>query len=347
MEQRHQLLALLKTACADGARQAIACEQLSLSVRTIQRWKKHQNGDKRIGQGRVPHNKFSDRDNEVLLAVLNSPAYSDYPPSQIVPRLADEGRYLASESTLYRLLAKENQCRHRGASRVKRNNKPKAVCATKPNQLYSWDITYLPSAVRGLYFFLYVFIDIFSRKIVGWQVHHVQSSELAAACLKDICYREGIERDQVVLHSDNGTPMKGVSMLSMMQSLGIVPSFSRPSVSDDNPFIESFFRTTKYAPTYPDYFQDINAAREYFEQFIHWYNEQHRHSGIKFVTPAQRHRGEDDLILQKRKAVYEKAKAKFPQRWNGRATRNWSWVKSVSLNPDKKNLQKIALAEVV
>jgi len=347
MAQRQSLLALLKTACADGARQTVACKQLSLSVRTIQRWKKQTTGDKRIGYGRVPHNKFSDSDNETLLSLMNSPTYSDCPPSQIVPRLADEGRYLASESTLYRLLAKENQCRHRSASRVKRNNKPKAVCATKPNQLYSWDITYLPGAVRGMYFFLYVYIDIFSRKIVGWQVHHSQSSELAAACLKDICCREGIERDQVVLHSDNGSPMKGVSMLSMMQSLGIVPSFSRPGVSDDNPFIESFFRTTKYAPTYPDYFQDINDARAYFEKFIYWYNEQHRHSGIKFVTPAQRHRREDVVILQKRNAVYENAKLEFPQRWNGRATRNWDWIESVSLNPDKKMLQKTTLAEVV
>jgi len=347
MEHRKQLLALLKTACADGAKQTTACQQLGLSVRTIQRWKKQTVGDKRIGHGRVPHNKFSDSDNEIAMSLMNSPAYSDYPPSQIVPRLADEGRYLASESTLYRLLAKENQCRHRSANSVKRNNKPKAVCATKPNQLYSWDITYLPSAVRGLYFFLYVFIDIFSRKIVGWQVHHTQSSELASACLKDICNREKIKRDQVVLHSDNGSPMKGVSMLSMMQSLGIVPSFSRPSVSDDNPFIESFFRTTKYAPTYPDYFHDIDDARAYFEKFITWYNEQHRHSGIKFVTPAQRHRGEDALVLQKRKAVYENAKAEFPQRWNGRATRNWNRIESVSLNPDKKKSQNLALAEVV
>jgi len=347
MEHRKQLLALLKTACADGAKQTTACQQLGLSVRTVQRWNKQAVGDKRIGHGRVPHNKFSDSDNETVLSLMNSPAYSDCPPSQIVPRLADEGRYLASESTLYRLLAKENQCRHRSASRVKRNNKPKAVCATKPNQLYSWDITYLPSAVRGLYFFLYVFIDIFSRKIVGWQVHHTQSSELAGACLKDICNREKIGRDQVVLHSDNGSPMKGVSMLSMMQSLGIVPSFSRPSVSDDNPFIESFFRTTKYAPTYPDYFQNIDDARAYFEKFITWYNEQHRHSGIKFVTPAQRHRGEDGLVLEKRKAVYAKAKAEFPQRWNGRATRNWERIDSVSLNPDKKKCQNLALAEVV
>jgi len=347
MAQRQSLLVLIEEARENGARQAPACDILGLTVRTVQRWKQQATGDQRVGHSRVPHNKLSESQNETLLEVMNSPAYRDCPPSQIVPRLADERRYLASESTLYRLLAKENQLQHRHASNSKRHNKPKAVVATKPNQLYSWDITYLPSAIVGLFFFLYVFIDIFSRKIVGWQVHECQSSEHGAACLKDICYRERIEPNQIVLHSDNGSPMKGISMISMMQLLGIVPSFSRPSVSDDNPFIESFFRTTKYAPQYPGYFQDINAAREYFEEFFTWYNEQHRHSGIKFVTPSQRHQGEDRVILQKRNDVYEKAKAEFPERWNGRATRNWDWIESVSLNPDKKKCQKTTLAEAV
>jgi len=347
MAQREPLLAMINEACINGARQAPACEILGLTVRTVQRWKPQVTGDQRVGQGRVPHNKLSKAQNETLLDVMNSPVYRDCPPSQIVPRLADEGRYLASESTLYRLLAKENQLQHRHASRVAKKNKPKAVVATAPNQLYSWDITYLPRSILGMYYFLYVFIDIFSRKIVGWQIHESQRSEYAAACLKDICRREGIERDQLVLHSDNGTPMKGISMLSMMQLLGIVPSFSRPSVSDDNPFIESFFRTTKYAPQYPGYFQDLPDARRYFEKFVTWYNEQHRHSGIKFVTPSQRHRGEDMVILEKRKEVYEKAKAQYPKRWNGRAIRNWDWIDSVSLNPDRKKSQKIILAEVV
>ena len=190
-----------------------------------------------------------------------------------------------------------------------------------------------------------MFIDIFSRKIVGWQVYDSENSFYAAQLLEDICHREGIQGNQVVLHSDNGAPMKGASMLSMMQALGIVPSFSRPSVSDDNPYSEALFRTVKYVPRYPGHFDDIAEARDYFEQFVYWYNEQHCHSGIKFVTPAERHRGEDETILDKRKQVYEGAKAQYPERWNNRATRNWDRIESVSLNPGKGKSQNAALAE--
>jgi transposase InsO family protein len=279
------------------------------------------------------------------LTVMNSPSYRDLPPSQIVPRLADEGQYLASESTMYRVLREERQLQHRHASRVRAHARPAPVVASAPNQLYSWDITYLPRDIKGLFFYLYLFIDIFSRKIVGWQVYDSESSYHAAHLLKDICHREGIQANQVVLHSDNGAPMKGASMLSMMQALGIVPSFSRPGVSDDNPYSEALFRTVKYAPQYPGHFNDVAEAREYFERFVYWYNEEHCHSGIKFVTPAARHRGEDQAILDKRQQVYKGAKAHYPERWNNRATRNWDRIETVSLNPGKGKSQNAVLAE--
>lgn len=344
MSAREQILLLIGDACAGGARHANACAVLQLSVRTVQRWRGNSQGDQRSEGVRVPHNKLSDAQRTAILAVMNSPAYRDRPPSQIVPCLADDGTYLASESTLYRVLRDAQQRTHRLASCPCRHSRPAPLVATAANQLYSWDISYLPSLIQGLFFYLYFFIDIYSRKVVGWQVHDREGSDYAAELLQDIVAREGIRRDQLILHSDNGTPMKGVSMLSMMHLLGIVPSLSRPGVSDDNPYSESLFRTVKYAPPYPGYFTNVIEARAYFETFVAWYNTEHRHSGIQFVTPAQRHTGEDKGILLHRQRVYEAAKAQYPTRWNGRATRNWDHIATVHLNPEKGKSSQPAMA---
>lgn len=183
--------------------------------------------------------------------------------------------------------------------------------------------------------YLYLFMDIFSRKVVGWQVYETESSELASEVMRDICERENIARNQVVLHSDNGSPMKGATMLATLQALGVMPSFSRPAVSNDNPFSESIFKTLKYRPTYPRRpFENLLAARQWVDTFVHWYNEEHRHSAISFVTPAQRHAGLDAALLRKRVEVYEAAKARHPERWSG-STRNWQHVTIVHLNPEK------------
>jgi transposase InsO family protein len=156
-----------------------------------------------------PKNKYSELERKRLLAVVNSEEFCNLPPSQIVPRLADRGQFIGSESTLYRVLNAEGQLAHRGEERpAQRRYKPRALFATAPCQLFSWDISYLPSRIMGIYFYLYFFIDIFSRKIVGWQVYDVESSELAGEVIRDICIREGIQPNQVVLHSDNGSPMK-------------------------------------------------------------------------------------------------------------------------------------------
>jgi len=184
--------------------------------------------------------------------------------------------------------------------------------------------------------YLYLVIDIYSRKIVGWQIHHEELSELAADLMTDICQREQIKPNQVTLHSDNGSPMKGATMLATLQELGVVPSFSRPSVSNDNPFSESVFRTLKYRPEYPEKpFADISEARAWVNGFVQWYNNEHRHSGIKFTTPNERHTGKDIVILANRKLVYKKAKLANPSRWSGE-TRNWDKIGSVELNPENK-----------
>jgi transposase InsO family protein len=339
--QRGLVMALLSEAMVQGARQDRACAVVCLSQRTLQRWQRDaERGDQRPQRLQVPRNKLSAPEREHLVAVANSAEFGHLPPGQIVPRLADCGQYLASESTFNRVLKAHNQLRHRGAERpAHKRSKPRALFAVAPAELFSWDITYLPTRVRGQYFYLYLFMDIFSRKIVGWQIYETESSELAAEVMRDICQRENIAPHQVVLHSDNGSPMKGATMLATLQALGVMPSFSRPAVSNDNPYSESLFKTMKYRPNYPQHaFESLLAARQWVGHFVQWYNHEHRHSAIRFVTPGERHAGLDTALLRRRAHVYEAAKARHPERWSG-ATRNWHPIRIVYLNPDQHSAE--------
>lgn len=337
LPEREQIVHWVDEAQAAGARRHKACEVLALAPRTLQRWRESGTlkSDARTTRAYTPANALSDRERERVLAVANSAEFAVLPPSQIVPILAERGEYIASESTFYRILREAKQLKHRQASRPTTRHKPKALQATAPNQLYSWDITYLPTTIKGVFFYLYLFMDLYSRKIVGWQVYAQESSDWAADILRDIAEREGVDQHQVTLHSDNGGPMKGATMLATLQTLGIMPSFSRPCVSNDNPYSESLFRTLKYRPAYPNQpFSSITQARQWVAKFVEWYNVEHRHSAIRFVTPAQRHAGLDTAILVHRKEVYEAAKARHPARWS-QETRNWEPVQTVYLNPDK------------
>lgn len=334
---REQIIVLVNKACDSGARQSKACDIIGITCKTFQRWSVDGNlADGRLKPMREPANKLTELECQRLIKIANEADYAHLSPNQIVPTLADKGIYLASESTFYRVLEAHNQMNYRQKAKPNRQvKKPKALCATGPNQVFSWDISYLPTVVRGIFVYLYLVMDIFSRKIVGWQIYEEESSALAADLMKDICLREGILKDQVILHSDNGSPMKGATMLATLQELGVMPSLSRPSVSNDNPYSESLFRTLKYRPEYPEKpFDDLQDARDWMTIFVAWYNEEHLHSGIKFVTPGQRHRGEDIEILAKRKQVYTQAKLKNPNRWSG-DIRNWDRIEYVMLNPEK------------
>lgn len=295
-------------------------------------------GDQRkaAAQARRPVNALSAAEREEILRVCNMPAYRSLPPSQIVPRLADEGRYIASESSFYRVLRHADQVNRRGPAKAPcQAVRPQGFCARAPNQTWSWDITFLASSVRGQFYRLYMIEDIFSRKIVGWEVHTEERAEHASTLISKACLAEGVRRGQLALHADNGSPMKGATMLATLQRLGIVPSFSRPAVSDDNPYSESLFRTLKYSPAYPRRpFDSLDAARRWVHEFVTWYNHEHRHSAIQFVTPAQRHAGLDHELLRRRQALYAEAKARHPERWSG-PTRNWERTGEVWLNPPK------------
>jgi len=340
---------LIDEACAAGARQEQACALLGLSVRTPQRWRAEgavkSDGRAQAAQGRAPANRLAEAEREAIMEVVNRPEYARMPPSQIAPALADRGHYIASESTFYRVLREAGQLTPRGKSRAPTHRRPEPFQATAPNQLWSWDITYLATTVKGTFFYLYLIMDVFSRKIVGWEVFDRECAEHAATVFGKAHLREGVGADDLVLHSDNGAPMKGATMLATLQRLGVVPSFSRPSVSNDNPFSEALFKTLKYQPDFPARpFNSLDTSRQWVCGFVHWYNEEHHHSALKFVTPAQRHRGEDARLLMDRHLLYEAAKQKHPERWSG-PTRNWAPEKIVFLNPGRPAKTEVDVTE--
>jgi transposase InsO family protein len=282
-----------------------------------------------------PATKLKPEERERILETCNEQEYQSLPPSQIVPTLSDKGTYIASESTFYRVLKEADRIHRRGKRQgPRRVSKPEAYKATGPNQIWSWDITILATLISGKFYRLYLVMDIYSRKIVGWEIHENETADKASLLIRKACLLEGVSERGLVLHSDNGSPMKGATMLATLKKLGVVPSFSRPSVSNDNPYSESLFGTMKYTPAFPSKpFECLDAARDWVYDFVRWYNEEHRHSSIKFVTPTQRHSGVEESILANRKAVYEAAKQRNPERWN-RETGNWVLVAEVWLNPD-------------
>jgi putative transposase len=324
---------LVEEAVAAGSRLFAACKTVGLSVRTHQRWVTAA-VDGRHGPNRAPANSLSAVERQRIVTVATSPRFRDKSPTQIVPLLADEGCYIGSESTIYRVLRAAKLQTRRGRQRPV-TSRLREHAADGPWQLASWDITYLRSHQRGAFFFLYMVQDVWSRKILGWEVHDVESSDLAAALIERI-RREHPEKNLAgwILHSDNGAPMKGATMLATLQRLGVVASFSRPRVSDDNPFIEALFRTLKYWPEYSvSGFASVDDARQWVSRFVDYYNHDHQHSGIGFVAPADRHAGNDVSILEGRRAVYARAKGFHPERWSGNA-RPWSRPLVVTLNPE-------------
>lgn len=338
---------LIQEAIQSGARCARACWVLNLSVRTYQRWVR---GGEVKGDGRPlaerpePANKLSGAEQQQVLAICHAPEFASLPPSQIVPRLADRGEYIASESSFYRILRAADQQHHRGRARPPRQPAaPPSHCANKPCRVWSWDITWLPGPIRGQFFYLYLILDLYSRKIVGWEVYEREAAELGAVVVRRAVWAEQCVGEPLVLHADNGGPQKGSTLRVTLDALGIEASYSRPRVSDDNPFSEALFRTCKYRPKYPRRGSgSLQAARQWTLAFVHWYNHEHRHSGIRYVTPAERHAGHDAVVLAARDRVYQAARQRHPERWTG-ATRNWEPIAEVWLNPAQESASRRSL----
>ena len=342
LEDRQALARNIDTARAAGARLQPACEIAGIDVRTLQRWKAQAGlteGDGRPQAVRpTPSHALSPHERAALLAVANEPRFASVPPARIVPMLADEGVYLGSESSMARVLKAHGQSARRGRAKAPKASRPPTThIATAPGQVWCWDMTCLPANLMGRWFHLYLILDLYSRKIVGAEVHDRDDSDHAVHLVRRTALAESIATADTrpVLHGDNGSTLKATTVLAMLQWLGIEPSYSRPRVSDDNAYAESLFRTAKYRPEFPaNGFADLHEARAWAAEFVRWYNVDHRHSAIGYVSPQQRHVGDDRAILADRHTLYEQARRRHPARWSGR-TRNWAHIGVVTLNPER------------
>jgi transposase InsO family protein len=349
LEDRQALARDIDTAHAAGARLKPSCKVAGIDVRTLQRWKSQEGltaGDARPNAVRpMPSHALSAAERAALLAVANEPRFASVPPARIVPMLADEGVYLGSESSMARVLKAAGQNKRRGRAKAPKATRPPTThIATAPGQVWCWDMTYLPAKVMGRWFHLYLILDLYSRKIEGAEVHDSDDSVHAVHLVRRTALAEGIAAmdSKPVLHGDNGSTLKATTVLAMLNWLGIKPSYSRPRVSDDNAFAESLFRTAKYRPEFPAQgFETLDDARTWAAEFVRWYNVEHRHSGIRYVSPQQRHAGQDQAILAARHALYRQAQQRHPARWSG-ATRDWSLIDVVTLNPERDEVVKMA-----
>ena len=349
LEDRQTLMAEIAAACVAGARLAPACSLAGIDVRTFQRW---QVGDGEVKADRRPEavrprptHALSEAERARIVALANAPRFASTPPARIVPMLADEGIYVASEASFHRVLRDQGQMQRRGRARPPRSAGPPSThVATGPGQVWCWDVTFLRAEVQGRWFYLYLILDLYSRKIVGYEVHETDQAEHAAHLVRRTALAEGIHARALrpVLHGDNGPSVKATTVAAMLHWLGIQPSHSRPRVSDDNAFAEALFRTAKYRPEFPNTgFATLDEARQWAARFVRWYNQEHHHSGIRYVTPAQRHAGQDGPMLAARHALYQRAREGHPRRWSGR-TRNWTPIGPVTLNPERDTVVQAA-----
>ena len=349
LEDRQTLIGQIAEARGNGARQAPACALAGIDPRTLQRWRKNDGltrGDRRPDAIRpAPSHALTEEERARIVEVANEPRFAEVPPARIVPMLADEGVYIASESSFHRVLRAHGQMNRRGRARPPRRSRPPTThIASRPGAVWCWDVTFLPATVQGRWFYLYLILDLYSRKIIGFEVHDTDSADHAAHLARRTALTEGVHAMPVrpVLHGDNGATLKATTVLAMLHWLGIEPSYSRPRVSDDNPYAEAVFRTAKYRPEFPvKGFAELDAAREWAARFVHWYNDEHRHSGIRYVTPSQRHAGRDRGLPAGRHELYQRARQFNPRRWSGQ-TRDWTPVAAVTLNPERDSVIRTA-----
>ncbi len=266
----------------------------------------------------TPKHALTTKERDIVLNTLNSNKYVDLPPTQIYAKLLDDGQYLCSARTMYRILEDNNQVRERRHIIDRTQFKKPELIATKPNQVWSWDITKLKGPVAWTYFYLYVIIDIFSRYVVGWLVADREAASLAKLLIDETCCRQSILPDQLTIHSDRGSSMKSKVVAQLYADLGITKSFSRPSVSNDNPYSESQFKTMKYRPEFPDRFGAIQDTRAFCHPYFDWYNNDHQHSGIGFYTPADVHFGRVESLREIRQTTLDAAFLARPDRFKGK-----------------------------
>jgi putative transposase len=299
--------------------------------------------DRRKGSHRLVSHRLSEEERKRILLTCNEPEFAALPPGQIVPILADRGLFIGSERSFYRVLHAHGQVHRRGRARAPQEPRPvPRLRADGPNQVWSWDITYLPTTVRGVWLYLYLVIDVWSRKVVAWDVAKREDPAIAADLLSRACLRERISKGRkqpLNLHADNDNAMRAATLEGRLEELGVLRSFSRPRVPTDNPYSESLFRTAKYRSDDPSRaFTSKDAACQWLASFVDWYSHRHRRSRIKFVTSHQRHNGDAVEICLHRAVVYEQARQRNPRRWS-RSIRCWREPEVVWINPPTPEIQ--------
>lgn len=291
---------------------AAACRSLNISRSSLYRTRQARPEPKPRPR---PSRALSQDERTEVRQVLNSERFVDQAPRQVYATLLDEQQYLCHWRTMYRILDEHQEVKERRQQRAHPTYQKPELLATGPNQLWSWDITQLKGPDKWLYFYLYVILDIFSRYVVGWLIAEQESAELAEWFIAETCAKQGIMPGQLTLHSDRGSPMKSKLVSQLLVDLGIIKSYSRPHISDDNPFSEAQFKTLKYRPDYPDRFEDLAYAQQWGRSVFTWYNDQHYHSALGLLTPASVHYGQAETILVQRQQVLQTAYAAHPERF--------------------------------
>jgi len=320
---KKEILSFVIEAKSLGVAEKTTCGFLGLTVRTIQNWRSKGLRDKRKGSSHPTSRlALTLEEWDALFEMANSKRFADHTPEQIVATLAQEGIYIASTSSMYRVLRRRKAMAHRRESRKPSASKESTqITVIKPNQVWAWDITWLKTPVRGIFLYAYTVIDLFDRSIVGWCIETYESDELSMLLFARIT--RDMKVVPAIVHADNGHPMRGMTLAVFLDSLMISRSYSRPRCSNDNAFIESWHKTLKYSVGYPKMFENVKVARIWYADFIHWYNNSHQHSGLAYITPMQARTGEADELFAERNKTIQEAREKNPLRWISDKTRTY------------------------
>jgi putative transposase len=294
---------------------APTCDAFGIPRASYYRWWNRQQGKERTQRDRRSPRRLTERERSEVLAVLHDLSYVDLSPGQVVARLLDAGRYLCSERTMYRILSEADEVRERRNQLRHPSYQKPELLARRPNELWSWDITKLRGPVKWAYYYLYVILDVFSRYVVGWMVARREAAVLARRLIAETIERQGIERGELTIHSDRGPSMRSKPVALLLSDLGVVKSHSRPYCSSDNPYSESQFKTMKYRPEFPDRFGSLEDARAFGGVFFPWYNREHYHSGLGWMTPYDIHFGLAEAKRRHRERVLAAAYEKTPERF--------------------------------
>jgi len=289
-----------------------------------------------------PPRTLSPAERQSVLDILHAPEFADRSPAEVYYTLLDQGTYLCSPRSMYRILQQSHEVRERRDQLRHPAYKKPELLATGPNQVWSWDITKLRGPATWTYFYLYVILDIFSRYVTGWLLAHAENASLASRLIQETCERQGIQPGQLTLHDDRGAAMTALTFSQKLQSLGVSQSFSRPHVSDDNPFSESAFKTLKYHPGYPDRFGGFDDALAFCREFFPWYNTRHRHGGIGYLTPEIVHYGLAHAAIKERQHALFAAYQAHPERFVRKAPSPSPLPEAVWINPPKQLMRKEA-----